>query len=307
MDDWLPHRPTLRPGLRVTRRDDAHLQIGLHPGLRVVLPDRPAVRQMLADLEVGRRPALDDLEVRRCAHALATRNLLVDAGDVARHLTSGLPRPSVLAAYATNGLDAPARLDARRAARVGVVADEATRVAALRLLGSVGLGVAVPRDTAAACLVVTAGGEPVREDVDGLVRTGAPHLVARNVGARITLGPFVAPGLTACLRCVDAHLSDADPGHGLVAEQHPDRSEEPCDPALMSLALAWAVRDLVAYVEGGEPSTWSATVDLGSDPAPVRRSWTRHPRCGCSWGDYQYSESSLPSIARTLAREHSSQ
>ena len=62
-------------------------------------------------------------------------------------------------------------------------------------------------------------------------------------------------------------------------------ADEPCDPLLMQLALAWAVRDLVTYVEGGLPSTWSATVDVRADLTLVRREWTRHPRCGCSWGD----------------------
>ena len=307
MDDWLPLRPTLRPGLRVTRRDDDHLQVGLEPGRRVVLPARPAVRRLLSDLEVGLRPDLDDLDVRRACHALARRWVLDYTGDVARHLAGPLPRPTVLAAYATAGPDAAARLDAHMSARVGVVADEAWRPAVLRLLGSAGLAVAGPRATPSAYLVVTAGGEPDRSDLDDLVRSETPHLVLRNVGGRVTLGPFVAPGLTACLRCVDAHLSDADPGHGLVAEQHPDRADEPCDPVLMSLAVAWAVRDLVAFAEGPEPSTWSATVVLTPELSVERRPWTRHPRCGCSWGDYQYSESSLPSIARRLVREHSSQ
>jgi hypothetical protein len=95
----------------------------------------------------------------------------------------------------------------------------------------------------------------------------------------------VAPGLTACLRCVDAHHCDADPRHAMIVEQHPPEPGEPCDPVLMHLALAWAVRDVVTYVEGQSPATWSASVTVDAGLAIERRDWTRHPRCGCSWGD----------------------
>jgi hypothetical protein len=285
MDDWLPARPTLRPGLRVTRRDDHHLQVGFDPALRVVLPDRPGVRRLFDDLAVGRRPALDDPDVRRSCHALAERGLLVDADEVARHLAGGLPRPGVQAAFASSGPAAAAGLAARPGARIGVVADETWRAAAVRLLGSAGVPVAGAREAPAAYLLVSAGGEPDRTEVDPYLRRDAAHLIVRNVGARVTVGPFVAPGLTCCLRCVDAHGCDADPGHALVVEQHSPVADEPCDPLLMQLALAWAVRDLVTYVEGGLPSTWSATVTTAADLDVDRRTWTRHPRCGCSWGD----------------------
>ena len=52
-----PGSPMLRPGLRVVRRDDAHLQVGLGPD-RVVLPDHPGVRGIAAGARRGsRRPA----------------------------------------------------------------------------------------------------------------------------------------------------------------------------------------------------------------------------------------------------------
>jgi hypothetical protein len=307
MDDWLPARPTLLPGLRVTRRDDHHLQVGFDPARRVVLPEHPAVRRLLADLELGHRPDLATLDARRAAHALAEHGLLVDADDLARHLAGPLPRPAVLASFAQHGASARSRLDLRQQARVGVVADEPWRAAVLRLLGSAGVAVAGPREAATAVVLVAAGGEPPRGDLDRFVRGDVPHLPVRNVGARPTVGPMVVPGLTACLRCVDAHASDLDPGHGMLVEQHDPVADEPCDPLLMHLAVLWAVCDLVTYVEGGLPATWSATVDVDPALALERREWTRHPRCGCSWGDYQYSESSLPSMARRWVREQSSQ
>lgn len=134
-------------------------------------------------------------------------------------------------------------------------------------------------------LHVSVGAEPRREDLDEAMRAQRAHLLMTFLGGRVRLGPFVAPGLTACSRCVDEHLTDRDPRHPLVVQQH--QQADPRDapsPQDLHLTLAWAVRDLVTWVEGGRPSTWSATVDLRPDGPRVDR-WRRHPRCGCAWGD----------------------
>ena len=100
------------------------------------------------------------------------------------------------------------------------------------------------------------------------------------------------PGATPCLRCLDAHLTDADPSWPLLVEQYAravrsDRADgvpEPVDAALASLALAWAARDLATYAEGGTPTTLARTVELGPRLETVEtKAWSPHPRCGCSW------------------------
>ena len=71
----------------------------------------------------------------------------------------------------------------------------------------------------------------------------------------------------------------ADPGEEMWVG-FPD----PVPHDLLELALAWAVRDLVNWVDGRRPRSWSATVHV--DPAlelPVTP-WPVHPGCGCSWG-----------------------
>jgi bacteriocin biosynthesis cyclodehydratase domain-containing protein len=134
-------------------------------------------------------------------------------------------------------------------------------------------------------------GEPDRGLVDPWTRTGTPHLLVRLTEGRAVLGPFVAPGRTACLRCIDAHHTDADPAWPLLVRQYAaassrdraDGATEPVDPVLAALAVAWAARDLTAYVDGRRPSTWSTTVTLGAAPYPEdSRTWLRHPACGCS-------------------------
>jgi bacteriocin biosynthesis cyclodehydratase domain-containing protein len=153
----------------------------------------------------------------------------------------------------------------------------------LRRLLHAGGAQAVGPGTAAPVAAVVASGEPRREDADAHLRDGRPHLVVSGGAAGVVVGPFVAPGLTACLRCLDAHRSEADPRRGLVLAQVAGRAGGPADPALTTLAAAWAARDLLTLLAGIRPSTWSATVAVGADLRPERRSWRRHPWCGCAW------------------------
>jgi bacteriocin biosynthesis cyclodehydratase domain-containing protein len=141
--------------------------------------------------------------------------------------------------------------------------------------------------------VLVAVGEPHRELLDDWVRRQEPHLVVRLVEGSAVVGPFVVPGSTACLRCQDAYRTEQDPAWPLLVEQHArastsDRADgipEPVDPALVAMAVGWAVRDLARFVEGGTPATWSGTVTLGPDPDVVEpRRWPVHPHCGCAWG-----------------------
>ena len=251
----------LRPGIRVSRRGDGQLQVGLHPGHRVVLPDSDDVRRLLRDLGHGVRTAVLDPALAGVLDTLRARDL-VDSPD-----------------------QTGTRTRLRGSARVGVVASEPVRATAVRMLAAAGLQVAGRRGSPAVVLQVTTGAEPRRADLDGWVREDRPHLTLTALSGQTRLGPFVVPGVTACLRCVDEHLTDRDPRHPLVLEQH--HAPDPCDPVRaedLQLALAWAVRDLACWLEGRPPVTWSATVELGGE-GPAVRDWGRHPRCGCAWGD----------------------
>ncbi len=239
----------LRPGLHVVRRDDRHLQVGVDPPWRLVVPDQPEVKRLLDDLAAGRTPTPDTPDAHRVLLALGRAGMLREA-------------------TASTG-----PLDAVRVQGAGPLASEA-----LRVLRAADRPVA---DVAAVALVV-ADGEPSRADIDDHVRAGRPHLVLGGSAYGYTLGPFVVPGTTACLRCVDAHRGEHDPRRAVVVEQLGGLTGGLDDPALRALAAAWAVRDTLTYLDGGRPTTWSATLTLGAGD-PVRHEWARHPHCGCSW------------------------
>jgi hypothetical protein len=237
-------RYRLRTGIRVSQRDPGSLQVGLHEDQCLVLADDTATRHVL------------DL------------------------LSHGLD-PGLLAAVDEH----TARTRVRAAARVRLAAPDPERGALSRLLAANGLVEAAPRGRETVRLLVSIGAEPRRERLDDSMRSDRPHLLLTEVAGRIRLGPCVVPGLTSCVRCVDEHLTDRDPRHPLVLEQHVEPSPADRAPeAERQLALAWAVRDLVALIDGDRPWTWSATVEIRED-GPIRRAWQRHPRCGCAWGD----------------------
>jgi bacteriocin biosynthesis cyclodehydratase domain-containing protein len=172
-----------------------------------------------------------------------------------------------------------------------------------------------PRDllTRAGVRVVAAGadadvalgggpGELDRDRLDPLVRARTSHLVLRLVDGAALVGPFVVPGVTACLRCIDAHRSIPDPDHVPVTSRYVRATSRPradgradvADPVLEALAHAWAVRDVVAHLEGRRPATWSRTVHLGPDPARRdEQDWSRHPECGCCWSAHSLGSGTM--------------
>ena len=253
-------RVRLGPGLRVSDRSDDVLQVGLHPGHRLVLPDDPVTRGLLDRLHHG-------LDPDRVPAPQRGRLRLLDA--------AGLLVPAV---------PAPARSPSRAGATVVVDTPEDDRAVVGRLLAGVGL-TGSRSDAAAPVLVLRIGCEPRRSELDALAQTDRSHLLVTALAGRVRVGPTVVPGVTACQRCLDEHDTDVDPRHPLVLQQHldPDLTDRP-DPVDLQLALAWAVRDLVALVEGRRPTTWSATLDL-TDEGPLLRPWHRHPRCGCAWDE----------------------
>jgi len=290
-------RAILRPGTHVLRRGAGELQVGLDPESAIVLPDVPAVRATLRSLT---RPA--DSAARRhrpTVELLAAHALLLDERDLVPSTATGQPGRAATAALARDAGPGTRRAgEARRRSRTvtrtfGHPAGHDLRARFLALTAAAGIREAAPRrQSPPDCGVLIGVGEPDRDVLDPWTRAGTPYVLVRLAEGRAVVGPFVVPGRTACLRCVDAHCTDADPAWPLLVRQYAslssrdreDGATEPVDPLLATLALAWAARDVASYVDGAQPSSWSATVTVHPGLSRLETSqWLRHPGCGCSW------------------------
>jgi hypothetical protein len=280
-------RLTLRPGTPVLARSPGVLQVGLdEPGVRV--PDEPAVRSLLSALGAGRgvTEPLDELDPESAGllERLRAAGLVVVVPD-----GEGVADPADVLLRAQFGPDAVRRRAARARAVVAVRAAPAAEPVLGPLLERAGLRRTAGADVEDATVHLVVGNGPVdRERLDPLVRASLPHLVVSGAAGGRRLGPFVDPGRTACLRCVDAHEALHDARRPLLVAQAARAAAEtppPVDPVLDLLVLAWAVRDLTRFVEGDLPSTWSTTYDVGPALGPDRVRWGRHPDCGCAWDD----------------------
>lgn len=278
------------------RRADGVLQIGLDRSLAVVAPDSAEVQELLDGLRSGVPPAsprrLSPAVTRLCADLL-DRSLVVD-GDVwlstIGSATTHRARAGLTSAVADAGLDAQRVLDRRRRTRVSVegLGLPEARARAGELLESSGTSSSdegTDRD-----VVLMISGDPDRSVVDDWIREDLPHLFVTTTEGLVRVGPFVVPGRTACLRCIDAHHTEHDPRRALVLQQYAEAAgprdglPEPVPADLVDLAVGYAVRDLVNWVDGQRPATWSATVRIDAQLELARTPWPRHPGCGCSWG-----------------------
>jgi hypothetical protein len=244
-------RPVLRPGLHVVRRDDEHLQLGLDDPDRLVLPDRPGLLDALRALP----QVPDDPALLRVVESLAGAGWVVDE---ARPAAPALP---ALAA----SVDAPLAETVARACRAAGVALADSPL--LRLVATVG--------------------EPRRTLSDDLMRSDVPHLWLAAFPTSVRVGPFVEPGRSACLRCVDAHLGERDPRRATVLHQLAERaagSPTPYDATLALVGAGLALRALARHLAGEPPGLRSTTLTIGADLEVSRRGWLRHPHCGCAWG-----------------------
>lgn len=282
----IPSHPMLRPGVRVLRRDDGHLQVGVRRGSALVIKDSPDNRAILDSLRSAQPVRVTTPEARRTWEALRANDHVVDADSFLHRLPSDtLAQHGRAALFAQHPADAPWRLAARQGARVAIDADHHAPETH-HLLAAAGISVDAHRPTV---VIVISAGEVRRDRLDALVQSDTPHLVISESEGVVRVGPFVEPGHTACLRCIDAHLSEDDPRHGLIVAQQAKPSTEspmltPYDESQRLLAIALGIVDVVAYIEGDQPATWSATIDICSSGLPAT-SWKRHPLCGCSWGE----------------------
>ncbi|MCW2739321.1 hypothetical protein [Nocardioides sp.] len=130
-------------------------------------------------------------------------------------------------------------------------------------------------DPHAAVGVSVAPGRLVSATVDDWSVSSLPHLLVGVWPHAVEIGPWAAPGIGPCARCVAASV--LDDGSTLRHVTVPR--------ALMTMAAGVAARDLGMWAHGETPHTWLTSWRVDHEPLPRARRWQRHPYCGCAWFD----------------------
>lgn len=109
-----------------------------------------------------------------------------------------------------------------------------------------------------------------------------PHLpiVFSDTGVRV--GPIVEPGIGPCLYCLECHRTDADAAWPAIVSQLWGRTS-PVEGGVVSAEVVALALRFAAQRAGGAPSpvAESAFLDAATGET-TRRSWSRHPECGCA-------------------------
>jgi len=107
-----------------------------------------------------------------------------------------------------------------------------------------------------------------------------PHLAVSVREGVAVIGPLVPISGRPCLNCLDLHRRERDadwPG------PVPARSgEEPCTVATALAATAYAVHEVLTFLDGGLPETIGATAEITAPGQARRRTWAPHPECPCA-------------------------
>ena len=123
--------------------------------------------------------------------------------------------------------------------------------------------------------------EPDRTLTDELVHAGIPHLVVRVEPTRATVGPFVIPGHSGCVRCHDLTRSHNDQAWPRLLAQLCRATPKPPGP-LRDWAIATAVLQVRAHLADGAPDTLSRMLQINlRDPALHSLGVPMHPNCHC--------------------------
>ncbi|MGL5856881.1 MAG: hypothetical protein ACRC35_00460 [Angustibacter sp.] len=324
-------RPFLLPGLHRVWRDPTTLQVGLSPQRGTVVTGlRSGDDAVVAALDgthtidqletLARSHGLPPDRARRLVHLLSEAGVVTDAAPAG----PGQPTRADRADLARLGPQRATRLrsDAQTWAQVYPGVADGIRLLAHRTERHVQLdGRGALTDLVAQTLVaagvgrVTAVDSPrgahsrsradrfdlvvvVRDDLidlelaDQLDRARLPHLAVVCAGDRVVVGPLVAPDRGPCLRCLDLHRRDRDPGWPRVAVQVSlQRAQAPQRGEVASSTAAAGLIGLqvLAWLDGkAPPVTQGRTIDVTLPQGLLEtRRWRTHPQCGCTGRAFQ--------------------
>ena len=130
-------------------------------------------------------------------------------------------------------------------------------------------------------ILATLTAEPDRTLTDELVQASIPHLVVRTEPNRAVVGPFVVPGSTGCVRCLDLTQSHYDSVWPRLLAQLCRATPRP--PAgLRAWAVATAVVQVRAHLAGKVPDAMGRILEIRADDMSMHSlDVPAHPGCPC--------------------------
>jgi hypothetical protein len=133
-----------------------------------------------------------------------------------------------------------------------------------------------------ASLIIQLGyDQPVALLAAGHASRRQPHLAVTIREGAAVIGPLVPPTGGPCLSCLDLHRGERDAGWPeLTAQLGPD-ALQPCTVATLLAATAYATAEALVFLDGADPETLGAAVEITAPGRFRRRSWPPHPACGC--------------------------
>jgi bacteriocin biosynthesis cyclodehydratase domain-containing protein len=305
----------LNPAARVLWRSPSCIQLEL--GRRAVMLDgidAAAIRALTGQKE-GSEPLSPSAAkpFESAVGPLAAAGFLIRPNPAAPSIAVPRLAADLAALHVRHGPHAEQILAGRRTSFVMLRGTGRTLPVVGALLAAAGVGhVAVQADGDAALEHAAPGGLLPDDEgfrytaaAAGAIRRAAPECDTRPVSdgrgpdlvvlsAREPLdadsgvvGPLVRPGRTSCLRCADLHRRDRDrawPAFAVQLAQRP-RHPAPDDVVLATVLGALAAAQALAHLDGDNPATLDATLEVHPPQWTVRRrGWAPHPACRCGSG-----------------------
>jgi hypothetical protein len=316
----LPERPSLPDWVPVLRRGKHDLQVGLDPQAGLILSGAPHGLQEVLGLLDGVR-TLDQIAalaadrdvdadlLGQVLRSLDAAGLLRPVRPARERLRIRLLGAGVLGrAIATALIDARIGqlllvdgdpVDSRVYPRAGLAASQADALRAYLVAPPQDRGQGRPDDRTEIrvvrhwtkpespppdlTVIAAATAEPDRAIGADYVRDDHPHLYVRPMLGGAVVGPYVRPGRSPCLGCLDQVRTDADQAWPELLAQLCQKPM-PVDPLLAGWAATTAATQVLTAMAGGSPATLAGTCELtAADGDLVYRQWPMHSNCGCAW------------------------
>jgi len=109
-----------------------------------------------------------------------------------------------------------------------------------------------------------------------------PHLAVTIREGAAVIGPLVPPAGGPCLNCLDMHRRDRDARWPELSAQLRPEAPQPCAVTTLLAAASYATAEALAFLDGAQPETLGAAIEITAPGHFRRRSWPPHPACGCT-------------------------